>query len=74
MEIQLIDKIDNNLSVVETVLKNRGIPVTEINHYLNTTDADIESYEDFGKIAIEEAAKTLVKHIHDGSRTMMIVD
>ena len=44
MEYQLMTpSIPLNIEVtaVERVLTNRGIPLNEINHYLNTTDGDI---------------------------------
>jgi hypothetical protein len=46
MEYQLMTpSIPLNIEVtaVERVLTNRGIPLNEINHYLNTTDGDILS-------------------------------
>lgn len=39
MEYRLINPIDNNKSIIEQILSNRGIEDTQ--HYLNTTDEDI---------------------------------
>lgn len=36
------------MSTIEQILTNRGIPLNEITHYLNTTDADIAPPEDLG--------------------------
>ena len=43
MKYQLINPINSNYSTLEQVLINRHIPLEEIEHYLNTTDEDINN-------------------------------
>lgn len=64
MEYQLIkSRIPQyiKLSAVERILTNRGIPLAEINHYLNTTEEDILPPSLIKNIDI--GVKMLVKHI-----------
>lgn len=64
MEYQLITfPLDENtlLSTIERVLVNRGIKLTDIQHYLNTTDEDILTP---GRIDnIRNGVSMLIKHI-----------
>ena len=59
-------------SSIEQVLYNRGIPLKDIPHYLNTTDEDILSPLLLDNI--ENAAKMLVRHISAGSKVLVQVD
>ena len=59
-------------SVVEQVLINRGIPAEEINHYLNTTDADIVDPKTIDNI--QNGAKMLVSHIAQNHKVMVQID
>ena len=43
MKYQLIKPINPNYSTIEQILTNREIDINEIQHYLNTTDEDINS-------------------------------
>ena len=64
MEYQLIEPripLRVELSAVERILTNRGIPLAEVKHYLNTTDADILDPKLIKNI--EVGAKMLVSHI-----------
>lgn len=73
MKFKLINKINNNYSTVEQILTNRGIPLDDIQHYLNTTEDDIEPYEHFGE-DLHIAAQTLVKNIQYNRKALVIVD
>lgn len=57
-------------SAIEQVLKNRGIE--DVEHYLNTTDADILNPLDI--INIEKGAKLLVSHIAQNHKIMIQID
>lgn len=57
-------------SAIEQVLKNRGIE--DVEHYLNTTDADILNPLDI--INIEKGAKLLVSHIAQNHKVMIQID
>ena len=73
MEYQLIPpRISCQLNAVERVLTNRGIPLAEINHYLNTTDNDILDPKLFDNM--EDGAKMLIKHIANKDKVLVIVD
>ena len=72
MEFQLKAPRIPQLSVVEQVFVNRGIPLNEIEHYLNTTEADIIDPSTIPNI--NEGAKMLVSHIAQNSKTLLIVD
>ena len=48
MKYKLINEINSEYTATEQVLVNRGIPLNEIHHYLNTTDKDINDYKLFG--------------------------
>lgn len=74
MRYQLINQIHPSYSALEQVLTNRGIPRSEINHYLNTTDADINSFMKLGGDRLLKAARTLMTAIQTDSRALVIVD
>lgn len=48
-------------TAIEQILINRGLPPTEIEHYLSTRDSDILDPKLLNNI--EQGAKMLVKHI-----------
>ena len=75
MEYQLIaPRIPQyrELSAVERVLTNRGIPLQNIKHYLHTTNEDILDPKLLDNI--EKGAKMLVKHIANKDKTLVVVD
>lgn len=71
MEYQLISPIDENKSVVEQILTNRGIPLKDIPHYLNTTESD--NLNPLLLKNMREGAEMLVKHLFSG-KIYLIVD
>ena len=75
MEYQLITPhipLNAEVSAVERVLSNRGIPLHDIKHYLNTTDEDILSP---GLIMnMEAGVKMLISHIAKNSKVLVQVD
>ena len=74
MKYQLRGTINPNYSAIEQVLTNRGILHDEINHYLHTTDADINSPLAFGQKILQGAAAALLKGIKEGQSAIVIVD
>ena len=74
MKYQLINPINNNYSTLEQVLTNRHIPLEEIEHYLNTTDEDINNPAGLGEESLRAAAASLIKHIAAEEETLVIVD
>lgn len=64
MEFTLISQDNENLSIIERVLKNRGID--NAYHYLNTTDDDIINPLELDNML--EGAKMLMRHIKSNSK------
>lgn len=59
-------------TAVEQVLTNRGIKYRDIQHYINTSKADI--YDPLLLKNIKEGAQMLIKHIADGDKIFLTVD
>ena len=74
MKYQLINPINPSYSALEQVLTNRGIARSEIQHWLNTTDADINNFMKLGGDRLLNAAKVLVGAMNADSRALVIVD
>jgi single-stranded-DNA-specific exonuclease len=73
MEYQLIaSSIPQELSAVERVLTNRGIPLNQIEHYLHTTDDDILDPTLISNIT--DGARMLIKHIAQKDKVLIQVD
>ena len=73
MKYRLIEpKVQQDLSVMERVLTNRGIALGDIQHYLNTTERDVQ---DPGSIArIQIGAGMLIKHVLQDDKIFIQVD
>ena len=74
MKYQLINPINPKYSTIQTILTNRNIPLAEVQHYLNTTDNDINKPEAFGQNRLMQAAQCLIQHISAGNHALIIVD
>ena len=76
MKFQLIKNNNSILSTsaIEHILTNRGIAKENIQHYLNTTDADINNFSSFGEGRLKDAATALVKTIQNNDKCLVIVD
>lgn len=74
MKYQLLKEINPNYSTLEQVLTNRNIPLEEIQHYLYTTDNDINEPELLGENLLKSAGIALVSHIQNNDRMLIIVD
>lgn len=61
-----------HMSVVEQVFVNRGIAANEVNHYLNTSVADVIDPATITNI--EAGAKMLVSHIAQNHKVMVQID
>ncbi len=48
MKYKLISPINKNYSIQQQILTNRGIPINELDHYLHTTDEDVNPPEALG--------------------------
>ena len=74
MKFQLINPINPNYSTEEQILTNRNIPQQEIEHYLNTTDEDINPPEAFGEELLKSAAALVIQTVHLDKQMAVIVD
>ena len=61
-------------SATQQVLFNRGVDISKIRFYLNTTDADINEPEELGEDVLKEAVSILVKCIKNNGKILIIVD
>lgn len=53
---------------------NRGIPRAEIQHWLNTTDADINDFKLLGEANLKMAAKALLSAVSQDKKALVVVD
>ena len=74
MIYKLRNEVDSRLSATEQILVNRGICQSNIKHYLNTTDNDINSPLDFGEDIMRRAAVTLIQAIKNDDEILVVVD
>lgn len=74
MKYKLIKPVQKNYSVIEQILTNRNIPYNEIKHYLNSTDADINSPLLLGEDLLKNAATAIIKHIQANDECAIVCD
>jgi predicted house-cleaning NTP pyrophosphatase (Maf/HAM1 superfamily) len=78
MKYKLIKKYNENelkkYDTTEIVLMNRGIPYQDIEHYLNTTDKDVNDAEMLGSTQLQAAASALIKAISNNDKAIVIID
>lgn len=74
MKIKLINQPNKNLKATEQILVNRGIDLKDAYHYLNTTDADINSPLAFGEDKMYRAAAAIVGCMGLDQRILVVVD
>lgn len=72
MEYKLISEKNNNLSVIQQVLINRGIALKDIDHYLNTTEND--NLDPSLIERIKDGVMILIKHINNNDKILLQVD
>ena len=64
--------IDEQLSIREKILVNRGIALSDVEHYLHTTNDDISDPKLLKNI--EDGARMLIKHIAQGDKVLIQAD
>ena len=74
MNIKLIQEPNSIYSALEQVLINRGIPRAEINHWLNTTDSDINDFKLLGENNLKRAAQALISAVSQNQKILVVVD
>ena len=72
MEYKLISEKNDNLSVIQQILINRGIALKDIDHYLNTTEND--NLDPFLIQRIKDGVMILIKHINNNDKVLLQVD
>lgn len=74
MKYELIQEPNSINSALEQVLINRGIPRQEIQHWLNTTDDDINDFRLLGEDKLKRAAQALIRAVSQDQKILVIVD
>lgn len=74
MKYQLIKDTNSNYSTIEQILTNRGIAFNMIDHYLHTTDEDINSPEKLEEGKMKAAAARIIETVASNSPALIIVD
>ena len=74
MKIKLYSKFDENTPMLNRVLINRGVPINELRHYMNTTDRDINNFLSLGEDNLKQAAVHLCNTIQEDKSCLIIVD
>lgn len=74
MKYKLIKPINQKYSVLEQILTNRNIPYNEVQHYLYSTDNDINSPLLFGEEKIKSGTKMLINNIQNEKNMLIVCD
>ena len=74
MKTKLYSKFDENTPMLNRVLINRGVPINELRHYMNTTDKDINYFLSLGEDDLKQAAVHLCNTIQEDKSCLIIVD
>ena len=74
MKYRLLKPINPQYSALEQILTNRGIAREDIDHYLHTTDDDINSPLLFGEDLLKRAAAALVQTMSADKKCLVVVD
>ena len=74
MKTKLYSKFDENAPMLNRVLINRGVPINELRHYMNTTDRDINDFLSLGEDDLKQAAVHLCNTIQEDKSCLIIVD
>lgn len=74
MKFELIKPVVSSYSIVEQILINRNIPRDQIEHYLNTTEEDVNPPEAFGEDLLRAAAALIIQTVQANKHMAVIVD
>ena len=74
MRYHLLKPTNPKYTTLEQIMTNRGIPVEEIEHYFNTTDADINEPELLGEENLKRAAAAIARCASSKGKCLVIVD
>ena len=74
MKFELINQPNDKYNAKEQILINRGLKETEIGHYMNLTDDDINPPEAFGELLMTATAQCFLNHLDADAPICVIVD
>ena len=74
MNYKLIQEPNPNYSALEQVLVNRGIPRADIQHWLHTTDEDINDFRLLGEDKLKRAAQALLSAVSQEQKILVVID
>ena len=74
MKYKLIKPMNPHYTAIPQILTNRGIPIEEISHYLNTSDDDISSPFDLGEEKLKAATAKIIQHISLNNKILVVCD
>ena len=74
MKYKLINQPNEKYNAKQQILINRGLKETDLNHYMNLTDDDINEPELFGKELLDKAVIILDEVINADKDVCVIVD
>lgn len=74
MKYKLISPINENYSVLEQILVNRGVKYEDIYNYINATDKDINSPLLLGEDKLKKGFYELLKAIKNNLEAVIIID
>lgn len=74
MKYKLIKPMNPHYTAIPQILTNRGIPIEEISHYLNTSDDDISSPLDLGEEKLKAATAKIIQHISLNNKMLVVCD
>lgn len=72
MEYKLISPINKRVTEIGQILMNRGIPLIDVQHYLNTTDDDI--YPSTLIKNLDKGAQMLIEHVIANDNAVLQID
>jgi len=74
MKYELINIPNSKYNAKQQILINRGIKETDLVHYMNLTDADINDPKCFGSALMRESAECLLYHLDKDHTICVLVD
>lgn len=74
MKYKLLQEPNSIYSGAEQVLINRGLLREDIQHWLNTTDADINDFRLLGEDKLKKAAERIVQAVANNEKVLVVVD
>ena len=74
MRFELIHELNPQYRPIEQILTNRGIDISQIRHYIHSTDNDINEPELLGEDNLRRAAALITQAVRLNNRIVVVVD